>query len=165
MWFFTSIPFLFHNKFDDVEIMYRFKLEALLNHRRYQEEVCQKELAKAQRVLSDELEILDRKKNEKQESLEKLQIKKKENPTISEIMLYMNYLTQLSKDIEGQALRVHNCTKLVEQKRHELILIMQKRKTLKNIKYKDWQTYQQKLMQDERKSMDEVASTRHVRKM
>ena len=145
--------------------MYRFKLEALLNHRRYQEEICQKELAKAQRVLSDELEILDRIKNEKQESLEKLQTKKKENPTISEIMLYMNYLTQLSKDIEGQALRVHNCIKLVEQKRHELIFIMQKRKTLKNIKYKDWQTYQQKLMQDERKSMDEVASTRHVRKM
>ena len=145
--------------------MYRFKLEALLNHRRYQEEVCQKELAKAQRVLSDEQEKLDRKKNEKQESLEKLQIKKKENPTVSDIMLYMNYLTQLSKDIEDQALRVHNSTKLVDQKRHELISIMQKRKTLKKIKYKDWQTYQQKLMQDERKLMDEVASTRHVRKM
>ena len=145
--------------------MYRFKLEALLNHRRYQEEVCQKELAQAQRVLSDEREKLDRKKNEKQESLEKLQTKKKENPTVSDIMLHMNYLTQLSKDIEDQALRVQNSTKLVDQKRHELISIMKKRKTLKKIKYKDWQTYQQKLMQDERKLMDEVASTRHVRKM
>lgn len=145
--------------------MYRFKLEALLNHRRYQEEICQKELAKAQRVLSDEREKLDRKKNEKHESLEKLQTKKKENPTVSDIMLHMNYLTQLSKDIEDQALRVQNSTKLVDQKRHELISIMKKRKTLKKIKYKDWQTYQQKLMQDERKLMDEVASTRHVRKM
>ena len=145
--------------------MYRFKLEALLNHRRYQEEVSQKELAKAQRVLSDEREKLDRKKNEKQESLEKLQQKKKENPTVSDIMLHMNYLTQLSRDIEDQALRVHNSTKLVDQKRQELISIMQKRKTLKKIKYKDWQTYQQKLIQDERKLMDEVASTRHFRKM
>jgi len=145
--------------------MYRFKLEALLNHRRYQEEVCQKELAKAQRVLSDELEKLDRKKNEKQESLEKLQTKKKENPTVSDIMLHMDYLTQLSRDIEDQALRVQNSTKLVDQKRRELISIMQKRKTLKKIKYKDWQRYQQKLMQNERKLMDEVASTRHVRKM
>jgi flagellar biosynthesis chaperone FliJ len=71
----------------------------------------------------------------------------------------------LSKDIENQALRVQKSTQLVNQKRHELITIMTKRKTLKKIKYKDWQAYQQKLMQDERKLMDEVASTRHVRKM
>ena len=145
--------------------MYRFKLEALLNHRRYQEEVCQKELAQAERVLSDEQKKLDRKKSEKQESLEKLHTKKKENPIVFDIMLHMNYLTQLSKDIEGQALRVHNSTKLVDQKRQELTSIMQKRKTLKKIKYKDWQTYQQKLMQDERKLLDEVASTRHVRNL
>ena len=145
--------------------MYRFKLEALLNHRRYQEEVCQKELAQARRGLSDEREKLDRKKSEKRDSLEKLQTKKKENTTAFDIMLHMNYLTQLSKDIEDQALRVNNSTKLVDQKRNELMSIMQKRKTLKKIKYKDWQTYQKKMMQDERKSMDEFASTRHVRKM
>lgn len=145
--------------------MYRFRLEALLNHRRYQEEVCQKELAQAQRKLSDELGKLNRKKIVKQESLEKLQTKKNKNPTVTDIMLHMNYLTQLSKDIEKQALQVQKSTKLVDQKRQELISIMKKRKTLKKIKYKDWQAYQQKLMQDERKLMDEVASIRHVRKM
>jgi flagellar export protein FliJ len=145
--------------------MYRFKLEALLNHRRYQEEVCQKELAQAQRELSDERVKLNRKKIVKQESLEKLQAKKKENPTVSDIMLHMNYLTELSKDIENQALRVQKSTKYVDQKRHELISIMKKRKTLKKIKNTDLQAYQQKLTQDERKLMDEVASTRHVRKM
>ena len=145
--------------------MYRFKLEALLNHRRYQEEVCQKELAKARMVLSDEREKLDRKKSEKQESLEKLQTKKTENPTLWDIKLHMNYLSQLSKDIESQALRVRNSTRLVDQKRQELISITQKRKTLKKTKYKEWRRYQQKFMQDERRLMDEVASTRHVRKI
>ena len=145
--------------------MYRFRLEALLNHRRYQERICQKELAQTRRELSDEQAKLDRKKSEKQESLEKLRIKKKENPTVSDIMLHMNYLTQLTNDIEVQALKVQNITKTVDQKRHELISIMQKRKALKKIKYKDWQTYQQKLLQDERKLMDEVASTRHIRKI
>ncbi len=57
--------------------MYRFKLEALLTHRRHQEEAGQKELAQVQRKLSDEREKLDRKKKEKQESLERLQAKKK----------------------------------------------------------------------------------------
>jgi flagellar FliJ protein len=145
--------------------MYRFKLEALLNHRRHQEEVCQKELAQVRRSLSDEREKLERKKREKQESLEKLQAKKKESTTVSDIMLYMNYIQQLSKDIEDQAMHVHKTAKLVDQKRHELISIMQKRKTLKNLKNKEQQAYQQKLLQDERKLMDELASIRHARKM
>ncbi len=145
--------------------MYRFKLEALLNHRRHQEEACQKELAQVRRRLSDEREKLERKKREKQESLEKLQAKKKESTTVSDIMLYMNYIQQLSKDIEDQAMHVHKTAKLVDQKRHELVSIMQKHKTLKNLKYKEQQAYQQKLMQDERKLMDELASIRHARKM
>ena len=145
--------------------MYRFKLEALLNHRRHQEEVCQKELAQVRRRLFDEREKLERKKREKQESLEKLQVKKKESTTVSDIMLYMNYIQQLSKDIENQAMHVHKTTKLVDQKRQELVSIMQKHKTLKNLKYKEQQAYQQKLMQDERKLMDELASIRHARKM
>ena len=145
--------------------MYRFKLEALLNHRRHQEEACQKELAQARRRLSNERGELDRKKKDKQESLEKLQAKKKESTTVCGIMLYINYLQQLSKDIEDQALRVHRAVKLVDQKRLELVSIMQKRKTLKTIKHKEKQAYQKKLMQDERKSMDELASTRHARQM
>ena len=145
--------------------MYRFKLEALLNHRRYQEEACQKELAQARRRLTDEREKLERKKREKQESLEKLQVKKKESTTVSDIMLYMNYIQQLSIDIEDQAMHVHKTAKLVDQKRHELVSIMQKHKTLKNLKYKEQQAYQKKLMQDERKLMDELASIRHARKM
>ena len=145
--------------------MYRFKLEALLSHRRHQEEACQKELAQARRRLTDEREKLERKKKEKQESLEKLQVKKKESKTVSDIMLYMNYIQQLSKDIEDQAMHVHKTAKLVDQKRHELVSIMQKHKTLKNLKYKEQQAYQQKLMQDERKIMDELAAIRHARKM
>ena len=145
--------------------MYRFKLEALLNHRRHQEEACQKELAQTRRRLTDEREKLERKKREKQESLEQLQAKKHESTSVSDIMLSMNYIQQLSKDIEDQAMHVHKTAKLVDQKRHELISIMQKRKTLKNLKYREQQAYQHKLMQEERKTMDELASVRHARKM
>ena len=145
--------------------MYRFRLEALLNHCCYQEETYQKELAQVQSELSNERAKLNRKQNSKQESLDKLQKKKKENPTIADIMLHMNHLTQLSKDIEKQALRVQKKTTLVDQKRQKLISIIKKRKTLKKIKDKDWQSYQQKLMQAERKLIDEVASTRHVQKI
>jgi len=145
--------------------MYRFKLEALLTHRRHQEEAGQKELAKVCRKLSDEREKLNRIKREKQKSLEKLQAKKKDSTTVSNILLYMNFIQQLSKEIENQALRVHKSTKIVDHKRHELVSIMQKHKTLKKLKDKEQQAYQQKLIQNERKAIDELASTRHARKM
>jgi len=145
--------------------MYRFKLEALLTHRRHQEEVGQKELAQAQRKLSDEREKLDQKKREKQESLKSLQAKKKESTTVTDILLYMNYIQQLSKEIEDQAMRAHKTAKIVDQKRHELVSIMKKHKTLQKLKNKEQQAYQQKMMQNERKFLDEIASIRHARKM
>ena len=145
--------------------MHRFKLEALLVHRRHQEEVGQKELALAQIKLADEREKLDQKKKEKQECLENLQLKKKESTTVSDILLHMNYIQQLSKDIEEQAVRAHKTAKIVDQKRHELVSIMQKHKILKKLKTKEQQAYQRKLMQNERKLMDEIASIGHARKM
>jgi flagellar export protein FliJ len=145
--------------------MYRFKLEALLNQRRHQENACQRELAQARRKLSDEREKLERKKREKQESLKKLQTIKKENTTISDILLHINYIRQLSKDIEDQAGHAHHIAKLVDQKREALIASMQKHKILEEIKSKERLAYQQKLMQDERKLMDELASIRHARKI
>jgi len=145
--------------------MYRFKLEALLSHHRHQEEVCQKELAQFRRRLSDERGKFEKKKREKRESLEKLQTKKEESTTVCDIILSINYIHQLSKDIEAQAMHMHNTAKLVDQKRKALISIMQKRKTLEKIKYKEKQAFQRKLMQDERKSMDELASLRHARKI
>jgi len=145
--------------------MYRFKLEALLIHRRHQEEAGQKELALARRKLSNEREKLDRKKREKQESLEDLHAKKKESTTVSDILLYMNFIQRLSKEIEDQAMRAHKIAKIVDQKRHELVAIMQKHKTLKKLKHKEQAAYQQKMMQNERKLMDELASIRHARKI
>jgi len=142
--------------------MYRFKLEALLKHRRHQEEACQKELAQARRKLDDEQEELSRKKREHREDIQKLQITQKESGDVSGIILYINYIQQLSKEIEDQTGRVQEAAKMVDQKRNELILIVKKRKTLEKLKDKEWQTHQQRILQDERKLMDEIASTRHA---
>ena len=139
--------------------MYRFKLEALLTHRRHQEEACQKELALARRRLSDERGKLEQKKKEKQETLEKLHAKKKETTNVSDIMLYMNYIQLLSRYIEDQTMHVHKTAKLVDQKRHELISIMQKHKTLKKIVYKEQQAYQRKLMQEREKELRRRSSS------
>jgi flagellar FliJ protein len=145
--------------------MYQFKLEALLNHRRHQEEICQKELARFKRQLADEQEKLRREKRQKRENILRLQTRQKESNSVSDIILYVNYIAQLQKKIEAQALCVREAAKMVNQKRNELIGILKKRKTLEKLKEKDMLAYQKKMMQDERKFMDEVATTRHARKM
>jgi len=145
--------------------MYRFKLQALLDHHRHQEEVCQKELAEAQRTLTDAQEKLRRKKKDKRENIQKLQARQKERHNISNVLIFTNYIEQLSRDIEAQMQQVRNASKNVTQKRNNLITFMKKRKTLEKLKEKEQLEYQQKMMQAERKFNDEVAATRHFRKM
>ena len=145
--------------------MYRFKLEALLNHRRHQEEICQKELAQCQRRLAGEQEKLRRIKHLKRDYLLKLHERQKGSISISDVILYMNYVARLSEEIEVQTACVRESAKQVNQKRNKLIGILKKRKTLERLKEKDQMTYRKKLMLDERKLMDEVATTRHTRKL
>jgi len=145
--------------------MYRFKLEALLNHRRHQEEVCQKELAQIERQLTDEREKLNRLKEDKQENTQTLQAKQKIHINVSVIVLSVNYIRQLAKDIEKQADCVRVATRKVNQKRSKLVMIVKKRKSLEKLKEKEQLAYQQKMIQNERKLMDEVAAIRHARKM
>ena len=145
--------------------MHRFKLEALLNHRCHQEELCQKELAQTERLLADEKGKLRCRKREHRENIQQLQAKQKASINVSDIILAVNFIQQLSKDIEDQTKCVREATKTVSQKRNELIIIVKKRKTLEKLKEKEWVAYQKKMMQNERKLMDEVASTRHARKM
>jgi flagellar FliJ protein len=145
--------------------MYRFKLQTLLNHRRHQEEMVQKELAQLQKKLVVEQEKLRAQQRVKQLNLSELKKKQRESRTVTDILLSVNYIEQLSKDIEHQTLRVQDVDKTVTQKRNELISVMKKCKTLEKLKDKEWQTYQQKLMKTERKLMDEVAAVRHVHKI
>jgi flagellar FliJ protein len=144
--------------------MYRFKLETLLNHRRHQEEVCQKELAQAERRLADEKAQLRRLKNEKRDNIARLQINQKKKINVSDIILSVNYIQQLSEKIAEQKNRVQQATRTANQKRSELISIVKKRKTLETLKEKERLAYEQKVILDERKIMDDVASTRHARK-
>jgi flagellar FliJ protein len=143
--------------------MYRFKLQALLNHRRHQEEVCQKELAEAQRDLADAQKRLESIKKDKKDNIQKLQARQTERHNASNILIFINYIEQLSRDLDAQIQQVDHASQHVTEKRDNLIAIMKKRKTLEKLKEKQWLEYQQKMTQAERKFNDEVAATRHIR--
>ena len=143
--------------------MYRFKLQSLLSHRRHQEEVCQKELADAQRNFSTAQEHLRRLKKDKRDNVQKLQIRQKERHSTSKILIYINYIEQICRDLEAQREQVSIASQDVRHKRDDLIDVVKKCKTLEKLKEKERLAYQQKMMKDERKFNDEVAATRHIR--
>jgi len=145
--------------------MYRFRLQSLLKHRRHQEDICQQEMAEAQRDLNDAQEKLRHQKIDKRENIQKLQARQKERHNISNILIFINYIEQLSRDIEAQLQQVVKASENVTQKRHNLIAIMKNRKTLEKLKEKEWLEYQQKMLLAERKFNDEVAATGHIRKI
>ena len=82
--------------------MYRFKLQSLLKHRRHQEEICQKEMAEAQRNLTDAQEKLRCLKKIKRENIQKLQARQKELHNVSSIIISINYIEKLSRDVAAQ---------------------------------------------------------------
>ena len=144
--------------------MYQFNLEPLLNHRRYQEEILQKELASLKSRLADEKDNLRVLKKKKRKYLRQLQQKQQMSRPVSEIKLYLHFVDHLSKEMEAQNQRILKVEKSFNLKRQELINTMKKRKTLDKLKEKGLQAHQQKLLKNERDFMDEVAANQFILK-
>ena len=144
--------------------MYQFNLESLLNRRRYQEEILQKELASLKSRLADEKDNLRVLKKKKRKYLRQLQQKQQTGRPVSEIKLYLHFVDHLSKEMEAQNRRILKVEKSFNLKRQELINTMKKRKTLDKLKEKGLQAHRQKLLKNERDFMDEVAANQFILK-
>jgi flagellar FliJ protein len=137
--------------------MYRFNLEPLLNHRRYLEEVLQKELADLKIRLDAETGKLWALREKKRKTVLQLQEKQIDGRPASEIKLYVDYLEQLLKEMEAQRKKALEAERLFSLKRQDLVAAMKKRKILDRLKAKGLQAYEQEQLKKERNFMDEVA--------
>ena len=138
--------------------MYRFNLEPLLNHRRYQEEVFQKELAGSKIRLAAEKDKLWVLRQKKRKYVQQLQEKQTDGRPASEIKLFVDFVDQLSKEMDTQRQNVLEAERDFNLKRQDLIAALKKRKTLDRLKEKGLQAYEREQFKKERSCMDEVAS-------
>ena len=138
--------------------MYRFNLESLLNHRRYQEEILQKELAGLKIRLAAEKDKLWILRQKKRKYVQQLQEKQTDGRPVSEIKLFVDFVEQLAKEMEVQRQNVLHAERDLNLKRQDLIAAMKKRKTLDRLKEKGLQAYEHEQLKKERNFMDEVAS-------
>ena len=144
--------------------MYQFNLEPLLNHRRYQEEVLQKELADLKIRLDAEKDKLWLLRQQKRKTVLLLQEKQTDGRPASEIKLYIDFVEQLSKKMEAQKQNVLEAERNFSLKRQDLVAAMKKRKILDRLKEKGLQAYEQEQSKKERNLMDEVAAHQFNRK-
>jgi len=140
-------------------------LEPVLNHRRLVEETLQKDLAILKISLIDENERLITYEESRVQLLEELQQIQKEGTTTSDILLYLPFIEQVSKDIERQKKRVLELEKQVEQNLKDLLEATKNKKALQKLKEKAFKTYNQKLIKNEQDFLNEVAVSQFNRRI
>ena len=139
------------------ETMYKFSLETVLNHRKQRQEALQKEFAILQKELFIERERLERLEEIRRRNLEELQRKQRGGTSVSGVMLYDNYIKQISKNLEKQTDKVAEVEGNIHHKRGELIEAMKRRKTLDRLKEKEWEAYRKEFERKEQIFMGEIA--------
>ena len=144
--------------------MFRFKLESLLNHRKYIEDVVQKELASIGRLVEAEKNRLKKYKENEKNSQTMLVALQQESHTPNEVIIYQKFLIKIAAEINQQEKILKNVQKEYDLKQLELIKAVKKRKTLDKLKDKAFKKYIQNELKKERDIMNEVAGNQFHRK-
>lgn len=138
-------------------MMYKFSLEPVLKYRKLLEEDLQKDFAVLKRQLLDERERLSNFEQVRDRFSGELQQKQVKSISVSDILLYSDYLQQVSKEIEKQSEKILEAEKSVDRKREELVGAMRNRKTIDRLREKGLKAYVQELSKKEQGLMNEAA--------
>jgi len=148
----------------DVErtyIMFVFRLEPVLKHRKHQEERIQKEIAELQLHIDEinkELQLLIDNMTRCEEEVCRLQ---REGVTISEQLTYCQYIENLTCRCRRLELEVVRLCEQREAKRLELMEAVKRRKMIEKLKEKKNLCYLEELLHTEQKLLDEAAVCRY----
>ena len=137
--------------------MYKFSLEPVLKYRKLLEEDLQKDFAVLKRQLFDERERLSNFEQVRDKFSGELQQKQVKSISVSDILLYTDYLQQISKELEKQSEKILEAEKNVDQKREELLGAMKNRKTIDRLREKGLKAHVQELSKKEQGLMNESA--------
>ena len=144
--------------------MFKFRLESLLNYRKFIEDKLQRELNEFKRLLEEEREKMKAYKDKRKLILDKLKEKECEDLSITELTVCISFIEILSEDIEQQKKMLKEMEDKLEQKRQDLIEAQKKKKMLEKLKLKQWKFYLHDLNKKEEKFLSEVTINRFNQK-
>jgi len=109
--------------------MFTFRLEPVLNHREAIEDSLKKEVAMCKTLLDQEKKKFRSYTKTKHRMLGDLRRKQKGHMSISEMLLYVSFIEQLSRDLELQKHKVVEAEKRLGLKRERLVEAMKEKIT------------------------------------
>ena len=144
--------------------MFKYKLEPLLNHKIFIEETLQKELALYRKLLDDEKNKLKDYQKAKTKYIKIQQTKQKKRITISDNIIFFNYLENISIKIADQIKTIKAVKKKYDEKHTDLIEAIHNRKILDKLKEKGHKAYKDAINKNEMQFSDEIAVSRFNQK-
>jgi flagellar FliJ protein len=150
--------------FEGAIVSFKFKLESLLSHRQFVENVLEKELAAAEKRLSAERRIENYLKEKQVRFAEELKKNLQAPKPVSENRLYVTYIASLSKKIDDQRLKVQTAEFERRGKKIDLLKAVKKRKILERLKETHADQYHRFYLKKEQEASDEIGIQQYNRK-
>lgn len=161
--FFFVLSALFSAKtfFSTVVIMFKFKFETVLSHRKFLQEACQKALAEEKRLLREAHNEMRSLINKEKITVIRLQQQRADgSASISEILLYMDYLAQLRDTINTQLNIINKYEGSVNRQRNQLMEAVKQCQILEKLKEQQAAVYKQQAAAQENKLLHEISVNR-----
>lgn len=144
---------------------FNFKLESLLNHRQFVEDVRQKAFAQTQKRVFEARQIVESIKGEQLSLARELKENMQTPQPASENALYASYLASLASRLDEQRQRVQEAEKERDEQKTSLLEAVKNRKMMERLKEIHMGQFEQFYLKKEQESSDEIGIQQHSRKM
>lgn len=143
---------------------FNFKLEPLLNHRRFVEDAQQQALAHVKKQVSAARHIEKCLESEHRQLAKELKEKMQDPQPASESALYATYLASLSNRIDKQRQRIQEAAKKKDKQKSALLEAVKNRKIIERLKEVRTDRFEQFCLKKEQEFSDEIGIQLHNRK-
>lgn len=139
-----------------------FRLQPVLNHRKFLEEQAQKAFTDAGIAVQAARETLRSMKHRREQYQAELRQQQQACRYVSRIVLNLQYLERLGKEIQSQEVALNELETDREAKRQLLLEAVKERKVIEKLKEKQAAVRFREANQKERRQMDDLSVTRYA---
>lgn len=142
---------------------FKFGLDTLLQVRERKEEAARQDLATAHRVLQEKIQVVEALEKEGNEVEESMRYKKGVTLAVVELKERLQYMELVRKRIADGQDAVMKAKNVVALKREVAEAAMRDRKTIENLKEKQYVRWKKEVATSESALLDELATVRHLK--
>jgi flagellar FliJ protein len=142
---------------------FKFKLQAVLDHRQKKEDILKKELADKKMRYEREKMILAQLRKKLSDTQQDLRNKQKDRFEAAEAAVYSKYFDRAEREIEFQLIKLTDIASEVQKAQDRLLEAAKDKKIIEKLYDKQLKEYKQELDRLEQAMTDELSTVRYNR--